>query len=250
MRNSRFTAASHCLLAIAASFSTLAFGQSSDPPQQPLPIGELSPADGYAQRRAAEAGLAMLKARWSASAPAAGPEQIFDVTDARALHSATIGDGFETYLVDPQALLSGKRLGQSLYGSGEWRFIVMANGQGVGLVTVARMHGTWTMVEAGASELAGEIASVRARYARHMPRAHLRFVRSLQAVADFIEVQAPSAGQTVGQPAFVPLASARATLAPSPVGPRELASALSDAQASAALRPRVQQGMRAPRLGH
>src|SRR5581483_12018958 len=111
-------------------------------------------------------GLENLIKRWSASASNAHAHRIFHIAADGDLQRAAIGDGFEMYLVDPKMLLAGKRLDQSVYGSGEWRFIIMANGRGIGLLTVALMHGKWAVVEVGASELAGEIASVAAYYAQ------------------------------------------------------------------------------------
>ena len=249
MGNRRLLAAWLCLLAAAAALPSLALARPTDETPRLADIGALSRASASAQRRAAEAGLAMLIERWHASGSALGESRIFDIADERALSAAVIGDGFETYLVDPDALLSGTPLSQSLYASGQWRFVVIANSKGVGLITVARMHGTWTMVEAGASELAGEIASVAARYAQS-PTARLRFIRSRQAVADFIEVVMPSTPRGSSAPFYIPLTSARVTLAPDESGPIEKASVLSETQAEAALRPHVQRGMRDPRIAH
>jgi len=153
------------------------------------------------------------------------------------------------YLVDPHALLSGKRLDQSLYGSGEWRFVVMLSGKGVGLVTVALMNGKWTMVEAGASELAGELDTISARYAQRAPQAQLRFVRSQQAVADFVEVSGRAPSASAAPPLYVPLASARTLLARLPTNAAVPDSTLSDAELGDVLRQSVQRGMRDPRFG-
>ncbi len=253
MRNRRLSAALLGSLAIGVgALSTLARARPNALFRPSADIGALSPALGSPQRQAAEAGLARLTKRLSASASALHVQanRVFDTTGQRGLGKATIGDGFETYLVDPQALLSGKPLDQSLYGSGEWRFVVMANGKGIGLITVARMSGAWTMVEAGASELAGEITAVATQYAQQAPAAQLRFVRSQQAVADFIEVRSASTAGTTNSPVYVPLASARAALAPREASPLMPGSALSDAQLDDALRQRVQRGMRDLRFGH
>jgi hypothetical protein len=250
MGNHRLPAALLCLLQAATAWPSLACAQSRGEPSQLTEIGALSPDSGSAQRRAAEAGLAMLTERRPSSRHAVDASRIFDIADTRALQSATIGDGFEVYFVNPAMLLSGKRLGQSLYGSGVWRFIVMANGKGVGLVTVALLHGRWTMVEAGASELAGEIASIASHYAQPYPGARLRFIRSRQAVADFVEVVLPNATHGWRAPVYIPLASARAALSPLGAGTVEPASALSEAQVDTALRPRVRRGMRDLRTDH
>lgn len=218
------------------------------------PEGALSPATGSPQRRAAEEGLAALAARLPASAPAARSSRVFDVDDYRALRDATLGEGFETYLVDPHALLSGRRVDQSLYGSGEWRFVVMAHGKAVGLITVARVNGQWSMVEAGASELAGEVASVAAQYENQAQRPRLRFVRSLQAVADFIEVSTEntSAAAPAGEAFYVPLLSAR-TLLGRAQERGESASperALPETELGDALRASVRRGLIDPKFAH
>jgi hypothetical protein len=234
-------------------FATIAFVLSSSPaypsatPASPTDIGALSRQTGSSQRQAAIAGLAALVARLPESASGAGGiRHVFGIANDKTLSEATIGEGFETYLVDPKALLSGKRLGESLYGSNEWRFIVMSNGQGIGLITVARVNGAWAMVQAGASELARAIASTAASYRQQAPTARLRFVRSPQAVADFIEVRPPDTKTNAGQPLYIPLMSARSSIA----GAMSSAAALSDAQLDDALRQSVRRGMRDPRVGH
>jgi hypothetical protein len=256
MQDRQFIAALRCLFAAAIILSSLGFAQSQPVSTQPADIGALAPASGSAQRQAAEIGLAKLIERWSAPASIRSARRIFNIADEQELQRATIGDGFEMYLVDPTILLSGKRLDQSVYGSGEWRFVIMANGKGIGLVTVALMQGKWTVVEFGASELAGEIASVAKRYAQQAPGARLRFLRSPQAVADFIEVLSPSVAPASGapvspvSPVYVPLASARATFASHEANAVAPASALTDAELDDRLRQRVGRGMRDPRFGH
>lgn len=246
MRHHRLAAALLCSLAAGAllpfprAIADTALGQRATADSA---AGALSPATGSPQRQAAVDGLAALAAHLPASTPLARANRIFDVDDYRSLREARIGDGFETYLVDPPALLSGKRLDQALYGSGEWRFIVMENGKGVGLITVARMNGQWSMVEAGASELADEVASVAARYARQAPQARLRFIRSPQAVADFIEVSSISSSTTMpGGPIYIPLGSARALLARANREAAASESGLSETELGEALRPNVKRG--------
>lgn len=215
--------------------------------------GYLAQMLGSPQRQAAIAGLAALADRLPASAQPTRENRIFDVDDYRALRDATIGNGFEMYLVDAGALMAGKSVQQSLYGSGEWRFIVMQGGRGIGLVTVAQMNGQWKMVQAGASRLADELVAVVQRYAQQAPRPTLRFVRCQPAVADFIEVSAQSAtpSMSTASPFYVPLAGARSkpttsagTAAPSS-SPR-----LSEAELGDALRHRLQRGLRDPRFMH
>jgi hypothetical protein len=243
MRNRGLPAQLLCSL-LAATFSSFGSAQLNNAAAQPSSI-RASP-----QRQAALAGLKALAARLPSSMPRSQSNRIFSVDDYRQLSSATIGDGFEMYLVDPHALLSGKRLDQSLYGSGEWRFVVMLDGKGVGLITVAFMNGKWTMVEAGASELAGELGTLSARYAQHAPEAQLRFVRSQQAVADFVEVSPLASDASATPPVYVPLASARTMLARLNTNAATPGATLSDAELGAVLRQTVQRGMRDPRFGH
>lgn len=250
MKNRQSPAALLAFIAAVAYSFIPCFARASPPSASPADAGVLSPHTGSPQRRAAVSGLAALVARLPESASGAtGIRRIFGIVDDRTLEHATIGEGFETYFIDPKALLAGKLLGDSLYGSNEWRFIVMANGEGVGLITVAPVNGAWIMVEAGANALARETASVAARYEQQTPKPALRFVRSPQAVADFIEVR--PAGTTDAkskgiQPAYVPLMSARSTVA-DVAAP---AAALSDAQLDDALRQSVRRGMRDIRVGH
>lgn len=212
--------------------------------------GAISPAQGSPQQQAATSGLSMLIDRLTSSSHVPEVKRIFGVDD-RGLREATIGDGFETFMVDPQALLSGKAVDQSLYASGEWRFVVMARGKGIALITVARMNGHWTMVAAGANALAREIMSVTTRYARQSPDARLRFVRSPQAVADFIEISVPSDTASPNiRPTFVALASARSLLARHAPGAIMPEAALSNTELTDMLRPSVQRGMGDPRFGH
>lgn len=257
MRNRQLSAtlvgALLCSLA-AAMLSSFVRAQSSaaftPPSDADAMAGALSATQGWPQRQAALEGLRALAEHLPGPASSSQADRIFNIDDHRMLRQATLGEGFEMYLVDPRALLSGKRLDRSLYGSGEWRFVVIADGKSVGLVTVARTNGKWTMVEAGASELAGEVAAVAARYAQHAPDARLRFVRSRQAVADFIEVSPPATAASAPSPVYVPLGRAGATFAhlhPDAAAP---ASTLSDTELGDALRQRVRRGMNDPRFGH
>jgi hypothetical protein len=250
MGNRRLPAAVLCFVAVTLPLCSPALAESNPAAVQTSASGMLSPAGGSAQRAAAEAGLTTLIGRSHALASAFHPNRIFDIAGTQGLDGATLGDGFETYLVDPKLLLSGKRLGESLYGSGEWRFIVVLHGKGIGLITVVRVNSTWTMVEAGASQLAAEIASIAAEYAQQAPEARLRFVRSPQAVADFMQVWRPDTANAAETPVYVPLASARTALFAGATGPITAEPALSDTQFDDALRESVRRGMRDPRVGH
>ena len=253
MQNHRFPSALLSLLsllAVVASFSSSAYAESNAGAVQASATGTLSPASESVQRKAAEVGLAILIARSHSSASAFHPNRIFDLTSGQKLDDATLGDGFETYLVDPKMLLSGKDLGDSLYASGEWRFVIVLNGKGIGLVTVACIDGTWTMVAAGASALAAEITAIAATYAQQTPGTILRVIRSRQAVADFIQVSSPGRTDAAKVPLYVPLASARSALASPDTGAAIPGTVLSDAQLDDALRERVRRGMRDVRFEH
>lgn len=257
MRNRRLPTQLLISLAVEA-LPSFACGQPYAPPAQPdsaaVLEGTLSEAQASPQRQAALTGLRNLASHLSTQSSAGAGNRIFNVDNYRALREATIGSGFEVYLADPSALQSGKRLDESLYGSGEWRFVVMANGKSVGLITVARMDGKWSMVQAGASELAEEIQSISTRYAQRLPQAKLRFVRCQQAVADFIEVSTQQAAASATAPVYIPLVSARAMLerghadAANPVVTTE--SVLSDAELSDRLRQSTRHAVGDPRFGH
>ncbi|HTI16500.1 MAG TPA: hypothetical protein VL598_02415 [Trinickia sp.] len=192
---------SHCALAQSGPINVAAASFSD----------ATAPTSRTPQRQAAEAALRQLRDRLLADATQSGANRVMAGTDSD-LRSATLGDGFEVNLVDPVALLTGKPLETCIRPTGQWRFIVLASGKPIGLLTIARMGGSWKMVEAGASQLAQEIAAVEASYSAQSPRPSLRFVRSLQAVADFMEVTfAPMSGGDV-QSSYVLLSSARAAL--------------------------------------
>ena len=170
----------------------------------------ITAAWGTPQRQAAEQALRDLDraGRLAANANEAGVNRVLAVDDYSKLRYASIGDGFEVNLIDPADLLAGKPIDECIRGTGQWRFIVLVAGKPVGLLTVARVGDDWKMMEVGASQLADKIAAIAARYAAQTPHPQLRFVRSLQAVADLIEVVPPSVS---GQPSprrYVPLASA------------------------------------------
>jgi hypothetical protein len=214
----------------------------------------ITAARGTPQREAAEHALRNLADRLAANEDRTGIDRVMAVRSYSELRHATLGDGFEVNLIDPAQLLAGEPIDACIHGTGQWRFIVLAEGKPVGLLTVTHMHDGWKRVEVGASELAKEVATVEARYARQTPAPGLRFVRSLQAVADFIEVSpAPVSGQPV-KAQYIPLRSARVSLG----NPRADASAtaaaaappLAEPEMAAFLRARVRSGMRDLRYMH
>ncbi|HEV3105110.1 MAG TPA: hypothetical protein VGZ01_05420 [Trinickia sp.] len=181
------------------------------------------------------------------------------VDDYHALRDAFIGSGFEVNLIDPDALLAGKGIEASTHGSGAWRFVVMLGNKPVGLITVARLQGQWQMVEAGASEMAREVMDVVSRYARVAPSARLRFIRSSQGMADFIEVIQPAEADRAIPPLYVPLFSTQAALddggavdanGANTAGTSAPAPALAEAEFASDLRASVRRGMRDPRFVH
>lgn len=181
----------------------------------------ITTAWGTPQREAAEHALRNLAERLTANEDRTGIDRVLAVGRYSELRHATLGDGFEVNLIDPAQLLAGEPIDACIHGTGQWRFIVVAEGKPVGLLTVTHMRDGWKWVEVGASELSEEVATVEARYARQTPAPRLRFVRSLQAVADFIEVTpARACFRAVGQRS-VHSAKKRACLTGQPACRRE-----------------------------
>lgn len=218
--------------------------QSASPVDTPDVIGTTQAAP---QRQTAEQGLFDLSNRLMAL-PNPGT-RIFAVDDYQKLRNAKIGTGFEVNLVDPQALLAGKSLSASAHPSNEWRFVVMVNDQPIGLMTVAWVHGRWKAVSAGGSELAKEVSLVLSQYTRQNPSTRLRFIRSQQGVADFIEATSVAGNLP---PQYVPLLSARIMLTHSAntAAAIEAPSALAESQIAPDLRASIQRGLSTPSLAH
>jgi hypothetical protein len=230
--------------AYAALMATLLCATWVQPVLAAAPLdspGAISTVQGTPQRQAAERGLSELSNRLMAL-PSPGTH-IFAVQDYQQLRNARIGQGFEVYLIDPQALLSGQSIRASAYASHEWRFVVTVENRPVGLITVAPVHGQWKMVSAGASEIAAEIAQVTAHYGS---QAQLRFLRSQQGVADLIEVSAAGSDRA---PRYVPLLSARVMLKQASMA-QPASAALEEAQLVPDLRAGIQRGLQTPSLAH
>jgi hypothetical protein len=243
--------ACHALLQALVLTSAVFFGQHVAAAAQPVADSAVSNEEA-APRAAAQQGLITL-ARRLASLPETGSApRIMAVSRYADLQHASIGYGFQVNLLDPRTLLSGGSLAASARASGEWRFVVMLDGQPVGLITVAQMRNHWQMVSAGASELARDIMVVVSRYAARTPVAPLRFLRSLQGVADFIEIGAPVDG-TPTAPAYIDLSTVRAALRQASGEPRTAELELQpvpEAQLIPALRANVRRGMVTPRFTH
>ncbi|WP_323120311.1 hypothetical protein [Burkholderia alba] len=243
--------ACRALLQAAALTSAALFGQHVLAVAQPVSSSAVSNED-TAPRAAAEQGLITLVQRLAALPPSGNAPRIMAVNHYTDLRRASIGYGFQVNLLDPQALLSGGSLAASAHPSGEWRFVVMLDSQPVGLITVAQVRSRWRMVSAGASELARDIMPVVSRYAGRTPPVQLRFLRSQQAVADFIEV-APSAADTPAAPSYLALDTVREALRQTSGDTRTAAPNLQprpESQLMPALRASVRRGMLSPRFMH
>ena len=139
-----------------------------------------------------------------------GMEALPGQLSAAASHKAAWDDaevhhGFQVYTVSPVELMRGTDLTPLLTPTGLWRFVVLAEGQPVSLVTVAQVEGKWTAVSVGGAILAGEVSRVMEKWPVKDGYSH-RFLRVYQARADFIEIFRDN--RSIG---FVPLIAARET---------------------------------------
>lgn len=214
---------------------------------------------GSPQREAAERALSTLVDRAIDSRDRHSPNRIFSVDSTDALRDATIGYGFEVYLIDAASLLLSNTIDKSLRRTGVWRFVVLADGRPIGLMTVARVHGQWRTVEVGAAGLAEDISNAVTGYVRDPSAPQLRFVRSKQGLADFIQVIARSTDASRPEPTYIPLLSAQELASParwnsdgsisaaaSAASKRE---ALSERRIIDALLASIKRGMTDPRFG-
>jgi len=121
--------------------------------------------------------------------------------------SATIGDGFQVHLVDPDRLLgtADSDFDHVATPITQWQFLVVTGKGAAAMLTVDRVNGQWTAVSLGASGLASQIQSLMARWPRAEYR--LRLFRSHQAASDVMEVA--RAGKVLGA---VPFQSGRVGL--------------------------------------
>jgi hypothetical protein len=117
--------------------------------------------------------------------------------------NTVIGHGFQIYTVPPAALAVSSELTPIIAPTALWRFVVMANGKPVSLVTVAQVQGNWTAVSMGGAQLAPEVNAVMEQWPAAKGYAY-RFIRVYQARADFIEISMN--GKLIG---FVPLTASR-----------------------------------------
>jgi hypothetical protein len=127
-------------MAIFMSCSTSAQNAQTSVEPPPAPSAIVA-AWGTPQRQAAEQALLNpgLARRLTANASEAGTNRVLAIDDYAKLRYATIGDGFEINLIDPEALLAGKPIDECIRGTGQWRFLVLVGGKPVGLLTIARI---------------------------------------------------------------------------------------------------------------
>jgi len=223
----------------------------------------LSPRDftlalGSPQREAAESALSALVDHGIRSGDRSLPRRIFSLGSPSAMRDASIGYGFEVYLVDPASLLAGNDIDKSLRRTGIWRFIVVLDDRAIGLMTVARVHGQWKAVQVAGAGLAQDISNAVADYVRDPSAPQLRFVRSEQGLADFIQITARGTGTSSAEPAYVPLLSAQEFASPSrfnsPTGASAAVAskreALSERRIIDALRASIERGMSDLRFSH
>lgn len=163
-----------------------------------------------ALRASAEAGLRrmMLELSGGQAAQAAVPQNFpLAVSRFGELRKLTLGVGFEVNTIDPASLMYANPsadLGRMSHGTDVWKFVILSEGQPVGLLEMNKVQGRWQAVGAGASKLAEDIVAA----APLTGDGSFRFVRIFQATSDLIEVRGAGARSQ-----FVPMPSARRTLA-------------------------------------
>jgi hypothetical protein len=207
---------------------------------------------GTPQRDAAERTLAALAEHAVGNDESRSLGRIFALDSPGAMRDTAIGYGFEIYLIDAASVLAGNSIDKSLRRTGVWRFLVLHGDRPIGLATVARVRGQWKTVQMGGAGLAADISDAVRDYLSDPSAPRLRFIRSEQGLADFIEVVAH------GEPTYLPLLSAQqlalssrsdsaAGASPATATKRE---ALSEHRIIDALRASIQRGMNDPRFSH
>jgi len=157
-------------------------------------------------RVAAMRGLHRFAARFAGDAGQLPKGFPLDVRDVGQLRHAQIGWGFQVYDVSRAALMSGADMEADAQPTGIWRYEVVLHGRPIGLLTMARTAGGWSMVSLGGASLVGDIQDVVGAYGGHAAT-RFRYVRVPQATADFIQVKQGAAAAQ-----YAPLQAARGTL--------------------------------------
>lgn len=171
-------------------------GSAVAPPaaaQAPVSAGKVALRDqsNLSLRKAAEAGLRQMMTTISRGQAAdAKPPQNFPIAVGRYgdLGKVSLGIGFEVNTIDPAVLTKADRtadLGAMTRSTDIWNFVILSNGQPVGLLELDKVQGRWQAVAAGAAKLAAEIVSI----APKTGDGSFRFVRIYQATSDLIEVR-------------------------------------------------------------
>lgn len=133
----------------------------------------------------------------------------FDISEIDALKNLKVGQGFQVYTIDPAELLAGRgSMRDMAKATGQWRFVVLAGQQPVGLATVEWTNGRYETVSYGGAVLAKDVDALMNQHG-NSDKSNLRFMRIYQARADLLEV----ADRNDGHIRFAPLHSARASLA-------------------------------------
>lgn len=241
------------LAAVIIALPPLAHPQQADTAASPeLWAGSIDMARATPQRQAAEQALRTLASRPLVNTTRRSGSRVLDIDDVRALRDATIGYGFEVHVVDPKRLLAGDTIDASLIRSGVWRFAILLADKPIGLMTVARIDGRWRMAEVGAAALAKDIADVVDGYAGDRPAPHMRFIRSPQAVADFIEIIPAPTRESASGPGYVPLLTASEIIDPAaasaPAATTTKRAGRTEREIIEALRTNIRRGMWEPRF--
>lgn len=179
--------------------------------QQPVAVGEADFVAVGAQptsplRTAAIRDLHRFAARFAADAGQLPGGFPLDAHDVGQLRHARLGWGFQVYDVSRAALMSGADMEADAQPTGIWRYEVLLHGRPIGLLTMARSHGEWSMVSLGGARLVKDIQDVIGAYGRQ-GGTQFRYVRVPQATADFIQVKHGAAAAR-----YAPLQAARGAL--------------------------------------
>lgn len=215
--------------------------------QAPISVGKVALRDqsNLSLRKAAEAGLRQMMTTISrGQAPDAKPPQNFPIAVDRYgdLGRVSLGIGFEVNTIDPAVLTKADRtadLGAMTRSTDIWNFVILSNGQPVGLLEMDKVQGRWQAVGAGSAKLAAEIVAM----APKTGDGSFRFVRIYQATSDLIEVRGSGKRSQYlpmqSAQRSLPIAGLSAKTAGATVGSEDLLPAL-----QSAVRSNLQRGKR------